>query len=133
MFGLLKSSNHAVAPGIKLRILSLALLMRKYIIQSAADALLRSDGGAESGHGALKFAVVKQKNDAKRNDPFASLDCSVADKAGPISLQQGAEILDASHKAVALVGIAHQDLLVGILYHLRSGNHIHTLSDGLLD
>ena len=38
-------------------------------------------------------------------------DSSVADKAGPISLQQGAEILDASHEAAALVGVAHQDLL----------------------
>ena len=51
----------------------------------------------------------------------------IADKAGAVGLEQSFEVLDAGHEALALVGVAYQDLLVGILYHLRGSNHVHTL------
>ena len=57
----------------------------------------------------------------------------IADKAGAVGLEQGAEVFHAGHQAAALIGVAHQDLLVRILYHLRCGNNIHALGDGLLN
>ncbi len=38
-------------------------------------------------------------------------DSSVADKAGAVGLEQGAQVLHAGHQAAALVGVANQDLL----------------------
>ena len=46
----------------------------------------------------------------KREGPMS--EWSVADEAGAVGLEQCFEVLDASHEALALVGVAHQDLLI---------------------
>ena len=58
---------------------------------------------------------------------------SVADEAGTVGLEQRLEVLDTGHEALSFIGVAYQDLLVGILHYLRGGNHVHTFGYRLVN
>ena len=51
--------DHAIAPGVKLRILLLIFGMGENITDRIADSLIKADGCVEARNKALDFAVVK--------------------------------------------------------------------------
>ena len=51
--------NHLVAPGIKFGIFFLEFRMSQHVINGAANSLVKTDLGTESGHSALEFGIIE--------------------------------------------------------------------------